>query len=92
MVIKLYYSSIPSTREVRKQQNHIQSILETLKVEFELIDVMASEEAKIKMRSLSNNPEAVPPQLFNEDYFCGPYEDFEDAVELKEVEKFLKLS
>ena len=31
----------------------------------------ADEDAKKKMRDLSGNPEAVPPQIFNGDTYCG---------------------
>lgn len=91
MVIKVYYSSITPSLVIKKQQQHIQNVLETLKVEFELVDVMVGKEAKIKMCKFSNNPKAIPPQLFNEDDFCGNYEEFYSAVEKSEVEKFLKL-
>ena len=37
----------------------------------EYIDVAASEEAKQKMRDLSGNPKALPPQIFNGDQYCG---------------------
>ena len=37
----------------------------------EYIDVAASEEAKQKMRELSGNPKALPPQIFNGDTYCG---------------------
>lgn len=35
------------------------------------IDVSADEDAKKKMRDLSGNPSAVPPQIFNGDTYCG---------------------
>jgi len=35
------------------------------------IDVAASEEAKQRMRDLSGNPKALPPQIFNEEQYCG---------------------
>lgn len=34
-------------------------------------DVASSEEDKAKMRELSGNPKALPPQLFNGDTYCG---------------------
>ena len=37
----------------------------------EYIDVAASEETKQKMRELSGNPKALPPQIFNGDTYCG---------------------
>ena len=39
--------------------------------EVKYIDVAASEDAKKKMRELSGNEKAVPPQIFNGDTYCG---------------------
>lgn len=39
--------------------------------EVKYIDVSADENAKKKMRDLSGNPTAVPPQIFNGDTYCG---------------------
>ena len=39
--------------------------------EVKYIDVAASEDAKKKMRDLSGNQSAVPPQIFNGDTYCG---------------------
>ncbi len=46
-------------------------ILESKGIKFQKIDVAADENAKIKMRELSGNPTAIPPQLFNGDTYCG---------------------
>lgn len=34
----------------------------------------------------------LPPQLFNEEEYCGDYEDFDLANEVDELEKFLKMT
>ena len=39
--------------------------------EVKYIDVAADEDAKKKMRDLSGNPSAIPPQIFNGDTYCG---------------------
>lgn len=40
-------------------------------VTLEYVDVAASEADKKKMRDLSGNPKALPPQFFNGDTYCG---------------------
>lgn len=56
---------------MKKQQQKIEMILTSKKIDFEKIDVAASEGDKEKMRALSGNPKALPPQLFNGDQYCG---------------------
>lgn len=46
-------------------------VLSSKHIDVEYIDVAASEDAKKKMRELSGNPTAIPPQIFNEDQYCG---------------------
>ena len=46
-------------------------ILSSKGYDVEYIDVAASEEAKQRMRDLSGNPKALPPQIFNEEQYCG---------------------
>lgn len=46
-------------------------ILTGKKIEVEYVDVAASDEAKQKMRDLSGNSKAIPPQIFNGDEYCG---------------------
>lgn len=50
-------------------------ILSSKKIEFEQIDISASEEAKKKMRDLIGDPKALPPQIFNGDQYCGVSEN-----------------
>lgn len=46
-------------------------ILEGKKIEFQKIDIAASSEAKNKMREISNDSKALPPQICNGDQYCG---------------------
>ena len=46
-------------------------ILDGKKIAYKKIDVAADEDAKKKMRELSGDPKALPPQLFNGDTYCG---------------------
>ena len=66
-------------------------VLSSKGYDVEYIDVAASEEAKKKMRDLSGNPKALPPQIFNDDQYCGGFEAFDNALEDERLEEFLKL-
>lgn len=46
-------------------------VLDSKKIEHEKVDVAASEDHKKKMRDLIGDPKALPPQLFNDDEYCG---------------------
>ena len=57
--------------QIKKHQQKIEMVLSSKGYDVEYIDVAASEEAKKKMRDLSGNPKALPPQIFNDDQYCG---------------------
>lgn len=57
--------------QMKKNQQKIQMILDSKKIEYEKLDIAASEEYKETMRRLIGDPKALPPQLFNEDQYCG---------------------
>lgn len=57
--------------QIKKQQQRINMILSVKNVDYEAIDVAVSEEAKLKMRDLIGDPKVLPPQLFNDDQYCG---------------------
>ena len=46
-------------------------ILDSKKIEYRAVDVAASDDAKKKMREISGNPNALPPQICNGDQYCG---------------------
>lgn len=46
-------------------------ILESKSIQYELIDISVGGEVRDEMRSKAGNPTAVPPQIFNEDQYCG---------------------
>jgi len=60
-------------------------------IEFTEIDIAEGQELKETMRELSNDPLAIPPQLFKDDEYLGDFDSFEEAVENKELKTFLKL-
>lgn len=92
MGVKLYYTTVTASREVKSQQAEVMRILESKSIQYELIDISVGGEVRDEMRSKSGNPMAVPPQIFNEDQYCGNYEMFSDAVEDDAVEQFLKMA
>ncbi|KAL6264480.1 hypothetical protein P5V15_004588 [Pogonomyrmex californicus] len=72
-------------------------ILDSKNVEYESIDITepGKELEKEFMQANSNarnNKYPLPPQIFNEDDYCGDYEDFDLANEMDELEKFLKVT
>lgn len=58
---------------MKKNQQKIEMILQKNYKgnEVKYIDVSADEDAKKKMRDLSGNQSAVPPQICNGDTYCG---------------------
>ncbi|KAK9517425.1 hypothetical protein VZT92_014948 [Zoarces viviparus] len=92
MGIKLYYTTVTASRTVKSQQAEVMRILESKSIKFELIDISVGREVCDEMRSKAGNPSAVPPQLFNEDQYCGDYDMLSEAVEADTVDQFLKMA
>ncbi|XP_066251031.1 SH3 domain-binding glutamic acid-rich protein homolog isoform X2 [Euwallacea similis] len=104
MVVKVYVSGISGNKEVKKRQQRVTLILDSKNVQYELLDIAEPnmEEAKEYMQTNSKlmgctigDPtprHPLPPQLFNDDEYCGDYDAFDMANEMDEMEKFLKLS
>ncbi|XP_035284655.1 SH3 domain-binding glutamic acid-rich-like protein 3 [Anguilla rostrata] len=92
MGIKLYYTTVTASREVKSQQSEIIRFLEGKSIPFELIDISVGGAVREEMRNKAGNPAAAPPQLFNEDQYCGDYSMFSEALEGNTVEQFLKLA
>lgn len=97
MVVKIYVSGISGNKEVKKRQQRVMMILDSKNVEYEVIDITepGKELEKEFMQANSNarnNKYPLPPQLFNEDDYCGDYEDFDLSNEMDELEKFLKVT
>nr|CAH7768185.1 unnamed protein product [Callosobruchus chinensis] len=103
MVIKVYISGISGNKEVKKRQQRVIMILDSKNIKYEIIDIAepGAEEAKDFMQNNSTalgatigdpNPRhPLPPQIFNDDVYCGDYDMFDMANEVDEMEKFLKM-
>lgn len=57
--------------QVKSQQAHIMRVLESKSIQYELVDISVGSEVRDEMRSKAGDPTAVPPQLFNENQYCG---------------------
>ncbi|XP_072019042.1 SH3 domain-binding glutamic acid-rich-like protein 3 [Amphiura filiformis] len=90
MSVKLYYTSVSSNVETKKHQQKMEWILGSKKIEFQKIDIAASEEDKAKMREIVGDPKALAPQIAIDDTYCGDYTAFDEAVESEALEEFLK--
>ncbi|XP_054716245.1 SH3 domain-binding glutamic acid-rich protein homolog isoform X2 [Uloborus diversus] len=96
MTIKVYVSGICGSHEVRKQQQRVLFILQSLPIDLQVIDITEpgrdedltymQEEAKKHNKSTQ-----LPPQIFNDDKYCGDYADFELANDDDVIMSFLKL-
>ncbi|XP_034936066.1 SH3 domain-binding glutamic acid-rich protein homolog [Chelonus insularis] len=96
MVVKIYISGISGNKEVKKRQQRVLMILDSKNVQYEIIDITepGKEDEKEFMQANSTSKDSkhpLPPQIFNDEDYCGDYEDFDLANEIDELEKFLKL-
>lgn len=96
MTIKVYTSGICGSQEVRKQQQRVIFILQSLPIDLQIIDVTdpGREEDLALMQEAAKKHDKktqLPPQIFNENEYCGDYADFEMANDDDEILRFLKL-
>ncbi|KAJ8978513.1 hypothetical protein NQ317_002417 [Molorchus minor] len=103
MVIKVYVSGISGNKEVKKRQQRVLLILDSKNVNYEVIDIAepGAEDSKDFMQTNATSlggtisdpspRHPLPPQIFNDEVYCGDYDLFDMANEVDEMEKFLKL-
>ncbi|CAH0627353.1 unnamed protein product [Chrysodeixis includens] len=103
MVVKVYISGISGNKEVKKRQQRVLMILDSKSIKYDVIDITepGKEADKDFMQSNSKsnggtvsdpNPRSpLPPQIFNEDEYCGDYDQFDLANEVDTLEQFLKM-
>ncbi|XP_075906083.1 SH3 domain-binding glutamic acid-rich protein [Nelusetta ayraudi] len=97
MVIKVFLATSSGSTAIKKKQQDVVGFLEALKVDYTQLDIACNEENRMWMRA--NVPEEnkpsngipLPPQIFNEDNYCGDYDTFFDAKEDNAVYTFLGL-
>ncbi|XP_017350475.1 SH3 domain-binding glutamic acid-rich protein isoform X10 [Ictalurus punctatus] len=98
MVIKVFLASSSGSTAIKKKQQDVLGFLEALKIEYAQLDIASNEENRMWMRENvpgDKKPSGgipLPPQIFNEDNYCGDYETFFDAKEDNSVYEFLGLN
>ena len=90
MSLVVYISSVSASTEIKKQQQKIITILDGKNIPYNVADISASEEAKTGMKHAAG-VDAHPPQIVNDDIYCGDYFSFDEAVESDTLNEFLKL-
>lgn len=96
MGIKVYVSGISGNKEVKKHQQRVMMILDSKCIAYDVVDIAepGKESEKNFMQQNSNAKNSkypLPPQIFNEETYCGDYEEFDLANENDELETFLKV-
>uniref|UniRef100_A0A3Q3WBW7 Uncharacterized protein n=1 Tax=Mola mola TaxID=94237 RepID=A0A3Q3WBW7_MOLML len=97
MVIKVFLASSSGSTAIKKKQQDVVGFLEALKVEYTELDIACNEKNRMWMREnvpsekKPSNGIPLPPQIFNEDSYCGDYDTFFDAKEDNSVYAFLGL-
>lgn len=97
MVVKLYISQISASKEIKKRQQRAQMIMDSLEIPYEIVDVTepGHEKERDHLQSVckkrDSQTNALPPQFFNDDTYCGDYEDFDTANDDDKVKVLLKL-
>ncbi|XP_047020508.1 SH3 domain-binding glutamic acid-rich protein homolog [Helicoverpa zea] len=103
MVVKVYISGISGNKEVKKRQQRVLMILDSKNIKYDVIDITEpgkeSDKEFMQNNSKSNggtvsdpNPRSpLPPQIFNDDEYCGDYDQFDLANEVDTLEIFLKM-
>jgi len=104
MTVKVYISLTSGLKEVKKRQQKILMILDSKNIKYDVIDISEPglEEQKNFMQTNATSKGAtasdtdprhpLPPQVFNDDQYCGDFDEFELANEVDNLEVFLKLS
>lgn len=98
MGIKVFITNISSSTDIKKKQRELLQTLESLKIEFETVDISdpSKEEEKKFMRANSKPAQEgkvpLPPQVFKDDDYCGDFDAFSEALEDNALYEFLKLA
>jgi len=88
--VQIYGSSVSGNIFAKSNQSWIEQVLKQHKINFSFVDVAADENA-LKYMKRKNRGEKEYPQIFVDGEYKGITKDFQEAVEFKEVNKFLGL-
>ncbi|KAM6992120.1 SH3 domain-binding glutamic acid-rich-like protein 3 [Tautogolabrus adspersus] len=91
MSLQVFYASVTGNVKMRKNQERIFSVLDSMNIEYERVDITQCSDVKDLMRTKAGDPTALAPQICNGDNYCGDFDAFENAIEAEQLEQFLKL-
>uniref|UniRef100_A0A8D0H432 SH3 domain-binding glutamic acid-rich-like protein n=1 Tax=Sphenodon punctatus TaxID=8508 RepID=A0A8D0H432_SPHPU len=93
--IKVYTLSCPTL--IKKKQQEVVGFLEANKIDFQQMDIAGDDNNRKWMREnvpgekKPQNGIPLPPQIFNEEQYCGDFESFFSAKEENIIYSFLGL-
>ncbi|XP_038201301.1 SH3 domain-binding glutamic acid-rich protein isoform X1 [Arvicola amphibius] len=89
---------VTSSAEIRKKQQEVVGFLEANKIDFKELDIAGDEDNRKWMREnvpgekKPQNGIPLPPQIFNEEHYCGDFDSFFSAKEENIIYSFLGLA
>ncbi|XP_063303273.1 SH3 domain-binding glutamic acid-rich protein isoform X1 [Pelobates fuscus] len=98
MVIKVFVATVAGSTAIKKKQQEVLGFLEANRIDFEQKDIACNDDNRQWMRDnvpgekKPQNGIPLPPQIFNEDQYCGDFESFFDAKEGNEINVFFGLA
>ncbi|KAM4887478.1 SH3 domain-binding glutamic acid-rich protein isoform 1-T1 [Thomomys bottae] len=98
MVIKVFVATSSGSIAIRKKQQEVVGFLEANKIDFKELDIAGDEDNRKWMREnvpgekKPQNGIPLPPQIFNEEQYCGDFDSFFSAKEENIIYSFLGLA
>uniref|UniRef100_H0Z3Z1 SH3 domain binding glutamate rich protein n=2 Tax=Passeriformes TaxID=9126 RepID=H0Z3Z1_TAEGU len=89
---------LPLSTQIKKKQQEVVGFLEANKIDFQQMDIAGDEDNRKWMREnvpgekKPQNGIPLPPQIFNEERYCGDFESFFSAKEENIIYSFLGLA
>ncbi|XP_049641365.1 SH3 domain-binding glutamic acid-rich protein [Suncus etruscus] len=98
MVIRVFVATSSGSIAIRKKQQEVVGFLEANKIDFKELDIAGDEDNRKWMREnvpgekKPQNGIPLPPQIFNEEQYCGDFDSFFCAKEENIIFSFLGLA
>ncbi|XP_063161416.1 SH3 domain-binding glutamic acid-rich protein isoform X3 [Candoia aspera] len=98
MVIKVFVATSSGSTAIKKKQQEVVGFLEANKIDFKEMDIACDEDNRKWMREnvpgekKPQNGIPLPPQIFNEEQYCGDFDSFFCAKEENYIYSFLGIA